>query len=157
MPKNLVFHVDTKETPESDDPLYTDLRLFVGSGSLERVTLLLDSGAGVNSRDTEGLTPLMWAAVGGSTPMMRLLIERGADINLTCHRGKTALMRAASYGRTEAIHLLLGPSTDVNAKTEEGWTALDFTRGALHPEGAALALRQAGAVGWVTEAEPPAT
>jgi 3-oxoacyl-[acyl-carrier protein] reductase len=146
VPKNPVIHVDTKAVPESDDPFYSDLRLFIGSGSLERVALLLDSGAGINSSDTNGLTPLMWAAIGGEAPMIRFLIERGVEVNAACNYGKTALMRAASYGRTEAVRLLLEHGADVHAKTEQGSTALDFTRGALHPEDAELELRKAGAI-----------
>ena len=107
MSRNRVVHVKVDETPESDDPFYRDLRLFIGSGSLEHVTLLLDSGADVNSRDAEGRTLLMWASVVGRIPIMRLLIERGADINAVCNHGQTALMRAAGYGHTEAARLLM--------------------------------------------------
>ena len=144
--KNAIFHVSTNAEPESDDPFYRDLRLFIGSGSLGRVALLLDTGAGINSRDTGGRTPLMWASVSGKVPMMRLLIKRGADINAVCHLGKTALMRAADTARTEAVRLLIEHGADVNAETERGSTALDFTRGALHPEETVAELRKAGAV-----------
>lgn len=144
--KNAFIHIAMDTEPESEDPFYRDLRLFIGSGSLQRVGLLLDSGAGINSRDTEGRTPLMWASVGGKVPMMCLLIERGAEINTVCNLGKTALMRAASYGRTEAVRLLIEHGADVNATTEHGLTALDFTHGALHPEEARTELRKAGVV-----------
>jgi len=147
--KHAVFHVDVYAEPESNDALYRDLRLFIGSGSLERVALLLDSGAGVNSRDTAGRTPLMWAAVGGNVPMMRLLIERGAEINAVCGYGGTALMRAAGGGRMETVRFLIEHGADVNAKTQGGVTALMKTQIALHPEGVRAELHKAGA----TEAE----
>lgn len=131
---------------ETEDPLYRDLRLMLGARCLERVMLLLDCGAGVNSRDTHGLTPLMWAAVSGHVPTLCLLLERGADVNAACEDGRTALMRAACYGHTDAVRLLIESGADVNARTEGGATALSSTRGALHPEGAVAELLKAGAV-----------
>lgn len=131
---------------ESDDPLYSDLRLMVGARCLLQVTLLLDCGAGVNSRDVHGRTPLMWAAVGGHLPTLRLLLERGADINAACDDGRTALMRAACYGHREAVRCLIDNGADVNAKTLGGVTALSSTRSAHNPDGAVTELLKAGAV-----------
>ncbi|NWV12567.1 PP16A phosphatase, partial [Ptilonorhynchus violaceus] len=48
--------------------------------SLPVVSLLLDSGADVNSRDTELWTPLHAAATCGHLRLVQLLIQRGADL-----------------------------------------------------------------------------
>ncbi len=45
------------------------------------VSYLLDHGADPNSRDTNGVTPLHWAAVNGHVPCCRLLLQSGAKVN----------------------------------------------------------------------------
>jgi ankyrin repeat protein len=83
--------ISTARIQESDDPLYTDLRLSIGSNNMQHVVLLLDGGAGVNNPDRHGRTLLMWAAVGGDVRFLRLLVERGADLDTVCLSGHTAL------------------------------------------------------------------
>ncbi len=113
MSRDRTITINVCEGIESDDPLYHDLRLVIGSQGLEQITLLLDCGAGVNSRDTHGRTPLMWAAIKGNVPTLRLLIERGAQINAADEKGDTALMRAASCGRTEAVTYLIESGANI--------------------------------------------
>jgi hypothetical protein len=60
------------------------------------VEVLLDAGADPNSRDRDGLTPLMWAAAQGRLELVQLLLSRGADPNAK-----------ASYG-IMAWHLAVG-------------------------------------------------
>lgn len=115
MSRNRTITINIWEEGESDDPLYRDLRLVIGAQSLDQITLLLDCGAGVNSRDTHGRTPLMWAAIKGDMPTLRLLVERGAEVNAADEKGNTALMRAACYGRTEAVTYLIESGANVNA------------------------------------------
>jgi ankyrin repeat protein len=56
------------------------------------VSELLAGGAGVNTRDDHGTTPLMYAAAVGSARMMGQLIAFGADVNAKNSFDATALM-----------------------------------------------------------------
>jgi ankyrin repeat protein len=44
------------------------------------VTLLLDQGAELNTKDSNGQTPLSWAIRSGHEPVVTLLVEKGADL-----------------------------------------------------------------------------
>ena len=67
---------------------------------------LLDHGALVNARDTQGMTPLMFAAEFGKTEVVRALLAHGADPALRDKRGWTALDWTALYGGDDVIALL---------------------------------------------------
>ena len=118
MSKNKAITINVWEEIESDDPFFRDLRLMIGARSLEHIVLLLGSGAGVNSRDTHGRTPLMWAAIKGDVPTLRLLVERGAQLNAVDEKGDTALTRAARHGRTEAVTYLVESGANVMSEQE---------------------------------------
>lgn len=79
----------------------------------------------VNSRDSWGGTPLMWAAEEGHAVVVKLLIDGGADVNAMRRRGRsnikddddlpeTALTLAVEKGFKEVIQLLLDGGADVN-------------------------------------------
>jgi ankyrin repeat protein len=92
------------------------------SGDARRLRQALDRGAPVNTRDSAGNSPLMWAAVYGDAACMRLLLSRGADVNATNAAGATPLMRAAFDA--DKVKLLLQRGADVNARSAMGNTAL---------------------------------
>ena len=51
-------------------------------GSRKLIIILLENGADVNQRSSDGRTPLMWAAFRGDKQTIELLVERGADLLL---------------------------------------------------------------------------
>jgi ankyrin repeat protein len=60
------------------------------------VKTLIDAGAGVNAKDEDGATALLWAAVEGHTETAKVLIDAGADVNTKDKEyGATALMGEA--------------------------------------------------------------
>ncbi|HET7698662.1 MAG TPA: ankyrin repeat domain-containing protein [Vicinamibacterales bacterium] len=67
----------------------------------EKVRLLANAGADVDSTSDFGRTPLMLAAQAGAAPVVKLLLERGAEAT------PAALTGAASRGNLEAVRLLL--------------------------------------------------
>ena len=60
----------------------TPLHIAASGNDLKKVSLLLEKGAELEARSTNGGTPLMLAAQFSSTPeIVQLLLEKGADIN----------------------------------------------------------------------------
>ena len=67
-------------------------------GDIASVKAALAAGADVNSKDAEGSTPLMYAALYSNADCMRLLLGRGADPKRLVEAG-AALERATSRRR----------------------------------------------------------
>jgi ankyrin repeat protein len=77
---------------------------------------------GLNDKDAEGQTPLMFAAAFGSLDAMKLLIANGADPKAVSEAGFTALHLAA--GDARKVRLLLESGADVNKSSLIGRTPL---------------------------------
>jgi serine/threonine protein kinase/ankyrin repeat protein len=71
---------------------------------------LLQAGCDVNAADSDGRTPLMYAAWYKKTAAVRLLLKAGANIKTKDKDGKTALDLAKQFDNQEIIKLL--QSTD---------------------------------------------
>lgn len=88
------------------------------------IIMLLEAGADVNARDgLDGVTALMYAAMGNRPETIDVLLNYGADVDDTDNNGKTALLHAV-FGNTANINVLLKAGADVNAKDKDGKTAL---------------------------------
>ena len=73
----------------------TPLHIAASGNDLQKVVLLLEKGAELEARDTDGWTPLMFAAAASSTPeIVALLIEKGADALAKDKEGKKAIDHA---------------------------------------------------------------
>ncbi len=86
-------------------PRFNDVMTAVIYGDRATVSQLLDLGRWSEKRDTNGLTPLMIAAMSGDSGMARLLLERGADPRLQAPGGATALefARESNDAATEQL------------------------------------------------------
>ena len=87
--------------------LNADLHTAAEEGNTEEVELLLDRGANIETKDKDGLTPLMIAAKWGKTETVELLLDRGANIETKDKDGLTPLMIAAEWVKTETVELLI--------------------------------------------------
>ena len=90
------------------------------------IGLLLDYGADIESRDPDGLTPLIHAIVAGNTEIVETLIQRGANINIWNANGETALMTAVWWGQRGIVDLLLKVGANINCKKTTGENALEW-------------------------------
>jgi ankyrin repeat protein len=84
--------------------------------------LLIEHGANVNVKDSDGETPLHFFA--NNTEISRFLVENNADINIQNGLGETPLCRAAGANNIEIMRLLLEHGADVNAQDDNGDTPL---------------------------------
>ena len=55
------------------------------------IKLLLDTGAEVDTKDNNGMTPLHWAALNNVLDVARLLLDNGADTTILDIIGRNAL------------------------------------------------------------------
>jgi hypothetical protein len=100
----------------------TGLHLAAYFGINDAVNTLLTNGTSPDFRDSDGKTPLLWAAEYGHEIVAKLLLEAGANVNAQGDYGN-ALYTASFEGHETVVKLLLEAGADVNAKWDYG-TAL---------------------------------
>lgn len=80
------------------------------------VTMLLKSGAKVDTTDLSGRTPLWWAAFRGRIDIARVLIQNGAHIDAWDIEGETPLFASTQCqnleSRVQMVQLLLSRGAD---------------------------------------------
>ena len=79
----------------------------VADEDLERVSTLLegDGKLSVNVEESDGWSPLLWAAKRGNAAIMRVLIDAGAFVGAADAGGATALHKCAANGNTECLRM----------------------------------------------------
>ncbi len=129
-------------------PAGTDLIDAAMHGNSAKLHMLLDQGADVNAKASDGRTALITGSLFGHVDVVQTLLDRGADVNAKDHEGWTALMMAARTPRRDVmqallakgavqdlfvaailgdvvlVRTLLDQGADVNARTNNGETAL---------------------------------
>lgn len=75
----------------------------VKTGNDARVSELVESGADVDSKDSDGLTPLVIVSRDNRPSTAKILLAAKADPNVKTRRGGTALVAAATNGHAGAF------------------------------------------------------
>jgi hypothetical protein len=95
------------------------------------VARLIEAGADVSAKTSNGWTPLHLAACVGYTDVARQLLEAGADVNAKDNDGWTPLhlvnddlFTAVKRNDAAEVAQLIEAGADVSAKTRNGWTPL---------------------------------
>jgi uncharacterized protein len=83
----------------------TPLMLAAARGETGVLRCLLDKGAKVNARDSDGWTALMGATVEGHLEAVILLLDNDSDVGAINSNGETALMMASAMNRSEIVKL----------------------------------------------------
>jgi ankyrin repeat protein len=95
---------------------------------LDYVQCLLQNGANVNGRGTNGTTPLMSTYSNTDLQIATLLVNSGANVNDKDDQGATALYYASSNGNLNLVQCLLQNGANVNGReTKNGITPLMST------------------------------
>jgi len=126
-------------------PAPMDIHAAVRAGDVEQVEVALKSGAGLNSPDNWGRTPLIVALQQGKAPIVEALISRGASVAATDAWGRTPLLVATQLKNTAAIRLLLDKKSDVNAANKNDITPLISAAQTGNQEAAAMLMRAGAA------------
>jgi ankyrin repeat protein len=96
-------------------------------GHLSIVSLLIDYGADINSRDVEGSSLLHVAAQIGDPEAVSLLLSRGADATDLSHR--PVLFTALNKGNLAVVRRLIECGADVGVRDGDSSTALHIASG----------------------------
>jgi ankyrin repeat protein len=88
------------------------------------VSLYLDSGFPLETRDDHGWTALMISSFNGDEEIAKLLILKGANVNANDDDRYGPMHWAAYNGYANVIRLLIIRRANVNARNRHGWTPL---------------------------------
>jgi ankyrin repeat protein len=92
---------------------------------MEVTRVLVEHGANVGTRNSDGATPLHDAALGGQLGIVALLLDdKPAEFNVQENSGATPLYQAAAWGRLETVDLLVRKGADTSIRTREGVSPL---------------------------------
>ncbi|HKV32942.1 MAG TPA: ankyrin repeat domain-containing protein [Pyrinomonadaceae bacterium] len=103
---------------------HSALERAISNGNREILQVLLWAKADVNSRDSDGQTPLMMIGEDTTGEMIWDLINAGAKVNLRDNEGDTALISVAEVDNVEALKVLLDAGAKLNETNNHGETAL---------------------------------
>jgi ankyrin repeat protein len=100
------------------------LQIAACFGLRETARALLERGADVEARSSDGWTALSSAAWTGQEAVVELLLERGANIEARTEHGWTALANASRNEHFGVVCKLLANGADIETETDNGWTPL---------------------------------
>jgi len=116
----------------STDPLPAQLgsSSFWEKANLTDVQIAIENGEKVNTKDSDGFTPLILASCDTSDPnIIKLLIKHQAGVNSGDKFGNTPLITASAFNsEPRVIEILIKHGANVNARSIEGKTALDYAK-----------------------------
>ncbi|KAM7188883.1 Ankyrin repeat-containing domain protein [Naviculisporaceae sp. PSN 640] len=115
-----------------DSGWLTPLHIAAHKGNVKIVQLLvqqnINAGCDCNPKDSDGMTPLMLAVLGGHEDVASVLLSKGARVAESDCQGRSSLHLAVESGNESMLRLLLdhchGLNAAVNAYDSNGQTPL---------------------------------
>lgn len=114
--------------------------LAAEQGDLPGVQKLLQQGANINERNSQGFDSLAFAIINEHPQIASYLLENGANPNSANNSGITALILAATVGNTEIVKMLRDRGASIDAANRDGITPLMAAAGSDNQETAILLL-----------------
>jgi ankyrin repeat protein len=145
----LLEHMGGQGLDETTSHRRTALHEAVQEGHEAVVAFLLRQGAHAINGDSNGMTPLMTAAVMGYVGIAQWLLElkEGQGLDERDHEGKTALHWAVRGGHPEAAALLLRNGAGASIRDNEGRTPLMWVGESGHLGALQILLQEVGEEG----------
>lgn len=108
---------------------------FLGVNERTLAALISSGSVDVNRGGDNGVTPLMFAAVGGHAHSVRVLLGKGASVSVADVDGCTALLLAAQEGHLAVTKMLVEAGAELEATTSTiGNTPLHLAAEGGHSE-----------------------
>lgn len=102
----------------------SDLLAAAESGRTAEVKALIEKGADLEARDSQGRTALLLAVAGNHVEMARALLAAGASPNTQAANRDTPWLLAGASGRTDIIAAMLPLKPDLRLRNRYGGNAL---------------------------------
>ena len=120
---------------------HTALHVAVIDRNPDTAEALCRSGASLEAKNAEGMTPFLLACQLGGRKMVKVLLDAGANRNAVECNGSGCLSVAAFYNNVEVAHYLLAhPEADTEQRDNMQHTAMHW---AAHPQVAEALLDHA--------------
>ncbi|WOL00026.1 hypothetical protein Cni_G08739 [Canna indica] len=116
------IHEEESETDLKLEPIH----VFAREGEPDELLALIANGASVNSRDSEGRTPLHWAVDRGHIGVVEILLNKNGDVNAQDNEGQTPLHYAVVCEREEIAELLVKHHASHHIKDVDGNSPFDL-------------------------------
>jgi ankyrin repeat protein/acetylglutamate kinase len=120
----------------------TDIHLAAYFGIHDIISRLLQQGRDIDSQDSDGRTPLSYAAQNGNEEAVRLLLDQGATVDKADGQARSPLSWAAARGHETVVELLLNAGADTEKVSESGWTPLSWAAASGYGSVVRLLLHQ---------------
>ena len=111
----------------------TELMLAAACGHQQVIRALLKENVNLETKDNEGMTAVLYAALFGQSDAMKMLVHHGADVNAKSKSGRGVLHEAAmaysaTYpgGHVGIVEPAIAAGVNVHARCEVGWSALHY-------------------------------
>jgi len=128
----LEFILDSIPDPplnDFDNKNLTPLVYACYTGSLSKVSLLVNHGAEINKKGHLGITALMCAGMNGNENIVEFLIKHGADVNAISENGITPLIFGLHVGQLNMLSLFLKNGVDLKYHDPDGNSILAYVCG----------------------------
>lgn len=96
------------------------LHLVVEENLLESIKWLVSKKLNINSIDSNGDTPLIYAARVGAVQSVRLLLKLNADADILNNNGRLAIQEAVKNNQKDTYSLLKDSTTKIFNKDDDG-------------------------------------
>jgi ankyrin repeat protein len=96
-------------------------------GDLGKIQAIVKSNPKLlNDPDSDGATPLHWAAAGGQAPVVEFLLANKANVGAKKKDGVTPLHVAVALNKIEVVKMLLASKANPNAADKKGRTPISI-------------------------------